>query len=67
MEIQNALNVGEETYEIEIPDWLSEKEGLPKTLRIKIIRESDRGLVVEQILDNGESTTAIYLRNRATK
>jgi len=42
MEIQNALNVGEETYEIEILDWLSEKEGLPKTLRIKIIRESDK-------------------------
>ena len=62
-----GTDVGEETYEIELADWLSQKKNLPKVLKIKIVRETDKAVYVDQLSENGSLITSMWLPKSALK
>lgn len=53
--------VGEETFDIELAEWLSKKENLPKRFKIKILKETDKALNVEQVTDDGTVVNTMWL------
>lgn len=60
-------DVGEETFEIELADWIAKKENLPKTMKIKIVRETDKAVNFDQISDNGTVINTMWLPKSAIK
>ena len=42
------MNVGEETYDIELAEWLTKKENLPRKITIKIDKETDKAVHDDQ-------------------
>jgi len=59
--------VGEESFEIELADWIAKKENLPKTMKIKIVRETDKAVNFDQISDNGTVINTMWLPKSAIK
>jgi hypothetical protein len=59
--------VGEETFEIELADWLIKKENLPKKIHIKINRETDKAVYVDQVSENGSFIGTLWLPKSAIK
>jgi hypothetical protein len=60
-------DVGEETFEIELADWLSQKKNLPKRIHIKIIRETDKAVYVDQVTELGEVISTFWLPKSVVK
>lgn len=60
-------DVGDETYEIELADWLSQKKNLPKRIHIKIIRETDKAVYVDQVTEHGELISTFWLPKSVIK
>jgi hypothetical protein len=58
--------VGEETFDIELAEWLTKKENLPKNITIKINRETDKAVYVDQVID-GEVKNTLWLPKSAIK
>lgn len=61
------MNVGEETFDIELAEWLTKKENLPKKMKIKIDKETDKAVHVDQVSESGEIINTLWIPKSAIK